>query len=65
MQCGLPQRLHVYATEALVIGLMRLVEEAVDGLTHEVGPVCLKESDEEIYRYFQNLLVDAYSIDIK
>ena len=27
------------------------------------GPLCLKESDEEIYQYFQNLLVDDYPID--
>ena len=29
----------------------------------EMGPVCLKESDEGISRYFQNLLVDDYPLD--
>lgn len=33
------------------------------GQTHEVGPVCLKEFYEGIYRYFQNLLVEDYPLD--
>ena len=40
-----------------------LAEPTEEGQTHEVNPVCLKESDEEIYRYFQNLLVDDYPLD--
>ena len=40
-----------------------LAEPTEEGQTHEVSPVFLKETNEKIYRYFQNLFVDDYPID--